>query len=59
MDGLCGTSRVGRPAKSSELVFKLSWLGFLFMAGMVGFMKEGDDGSDVIEDEAAEAAKGG
>lgn len=59
MDGLCGTSRAGRPARSSEFVFKLSWLGFLFMAGIVGFIKEGDDGSDVIDDEAADAAKGG
>lgn len=29
------------------------------MAGMVGFIKDGEEGSDVIDDEAAEAAKGG
>lgn len=58
-EGLCGTSRVERPAKSSEFVFRLSWLGFLFMAGIVGFIKDGEDGSDISDDEAADAAKGG
>lgn len=57
--GLDGTSRLGRPARSSELVFKLRLLGFLFMAGIFGFMNDGEGGSDVCLDEAPEVAKGG
>jgi len=29
-----------------ESVFRLSWLGFLFIAGIFGLMKEGEDGSE-------------
>lgn len=58
-EGLCGTSMVGRPARSFEFVFKLKLLGFLFMAGIFGLINDGEDGSDGCDEEAAEAAKGG
>lgn len=50
---------VGRPARSLEFVFRLKLLGFLFMAGILGFMKDGEDGSDGCVEEEAELAKGG
>lgn len=59
MEGLCGTSSVGRPAKSLEFVFRLRLLGLRFIAGICGFMKEGDEGSDTSVEEAAEATNGG
>lgn len=59
MEGLCGTSSVGRPAKSLEFVFRLRLLGLRFIAGIFGFMKEGDEGSDTSVEEAAEATNGG
>lgn len=58
-EGLCGISRVVRPARSLVFVFKLSWLGFLFMAGILGFMKDGEEGSDTWVDEAPEPTNGG
>lgn len=58
-DGLWGTSSVVRPASSLVLVFKLSWLGFLFMAGILGLINEGDDGSDTSVEEVVEPANGG
>lgn len=57
--GDCGSSRVGRPAKSFEFVFRLRLLGFLFMAGIFGFMNDGDEGSEGSVEEAAEGANGG
>lgn len=57
--GLCGSSRVGRPAKSFEFVLRLRLLGFLFMAGIFGFMNDGEEGSEGSADEAAEGANGG
>lgn len=59
IEGLCGTSMVGRPARSLEFVFRLRLLGFLFMAGIFGLMNDGEEGSDGCDEEAAEAAKGG
>ena len=45
--GELGTStRVGMGFRLFESVFKLSWLGLRFMAGIVGLMKEGEEGSD-------------
>jgi hypothetical protein len=38
--------------RSEEFVFRLSWLGFLFMAGIAGLMKEGDEGSDNSDEES-------
>lgn len=58
-EGLCGTSMVVRPARSLEFVFRLRLLGFLFMAGIFGLIKDGEDGSDGCVEEADEAAKGG
>lgn len=53
-DGERGASIVGLFMRSEEFVFKLSWLGFRFMAGMVGLIKEtdGDAGSEVNDDES-------
>lgn len=59
IEGLCGTSIVGRPAKSFEFVFKLKLLGFLFMAGIFGLINDGEGGSDGCDKDAAEPAKGG
>lgn len=38
--------------RSDELVFKLSWLGFRFIAGIVGLMKTGEQGSDINDVES-------
>lgn len=48
-DGEFGTSSVDLVIRSDELVFRLSWLGFLFIAGIFGLMKEGEHGSDTRE----------
>ena len=48
-EGELGVSNVFRVARSDELVFKLSWLGFLFMAGILGLMKDGELGSETRE----------
>lgn len=45
--------------RSEELVFRLSWLGFRFIAGIVGLMKEGEAGSDVSDDDDEVPASGG
>lgn len=58
-EGLWGTSSVVRPANSFVFVFKLNWLGFLFIAGILGLINEGDDGSDTSVEELGEAANGG
>ena len=50
-DGDVGTSSVVRVMRSDVLVFRLNWLGFLFMAGILGFINDGDDGSDTSEDD--------
>lgn len=49
MAGEGGTSRVVLVMKSEVFVFKLSWLGFRFMAGIMGLMKTGEAGSDTKE----------
>lgn len=59
IEGLWGTSRVGRPAKSLEFVFKLRLLGFLFIAGIFGFINDGEDGSDTSVEEEGDATNGG
>lgn len=59
IEGLCGTSRVGRPARSLEFVLRLRLLGFLFIAGIFGFMNDGEEGSDTSVEEAVEATNGG
>jgi hypothetical protein len=47
IDGDVGISRVVRlMMRSDVLVLRLSWLGFLFMAGILGLINEGDEGSD-------------
>lgn len=56
--GDCGTSRVVFIIRSEELVLRLSWLGFLFMAGIIGLMNDGDEGSDTNE-VAVELENGG
>jgi hypothetical protein len=56
--GDVGTSRVVFVIKSFELVFKLSWLGFRFIAGILGLIKDGEDGSDT-KFVAADAMNGG
>lgn len=43
-DGEPGTS-ILRVAKPIVLVFRVSWLGFLFIPGMTGLIKDGDVGS--------------
>lgn len=59
-EGLCGGSKLGRrPASSLEFVLRLRLLGFRFIAGIFGLMKDGEDGSDACADDEAEAAKGG
>lgn len=45
-DGELGISRFRRP-RSDVFVLRLSWLGFLFIPGMTGLMKTGEDGSEV------------
>jgi hypothetical protein len=37
--------------RSDEFVLRLSWLGLRFIAGIIGLMNEGDDGSDNNDDE--------
>lgn len=60
--GELGTSivvgRILNPPSPLVSVFKLSWLGFRFIAGICGFMNEGDDGSETRL-EASEPANGG
>lgn len=46
MPGEGGTSRVRFVIKSELLVFRLSRLGFRFMAGILGLMKAGEQGSE-------------
>jgi hypothetical protein len=48
--GELGTSSVVRIIRSDELVLRLSWLGFRFMAGILGLMKDGDEGSDTSDE---------
>jgi hypothetical protein len=43
--GDAGTSSELFLTKSKAPVFKLSWLGFRFMPGILGLMNEGDGGS--------------
>jgi hypothetical protein len=47
-------SSVVRVTRSDVLVLRLSWLGFRFIAGIVGLMKDdaGDVGSDINEEES-------
>jgi hypothetical protein len=54
MPGDAGTSNDVCLIKSEALVLRLRRLGFLFMAGMEGLMKEGEQGFDTMDlDEAA------
>lgn len=48
----------GRMFNPVESVLRLSWLGFLFIAGILGLMKEGDEGSETKLDDR-ELANGG
>lgn len=41
------------------LVFKLSWLGFRFMAGICGLINDGDDGSETRVDDSVGEMNGG
>lgn len=50
--GELGTSSVVREMRSDEFVLRLSWLGLRFIAGIMGLMKEGEEGSDSTEDES-------
>lgn len=50
--------RMPKPPNPFVSVFKLSWLGFRFMAGICGLMNTGDDGSDTRLEES-ELANGG
>lgn len=60
MAGEEGTSSVVRVIRSEVLVFKLSWLGFRFIAGIIGLINDGEDGSErTLVAVVAEAAKGG
>lgn len=54
-----GTSSVVRVIKSDVLVLRLSWLGFLFMVGILGLMKDGEEGSETSEWDEVGAASGG
>lgn len=53
-DGDRGISMVVRAASSVDLVLRLRRLGFLFMPGMTGLMKDddGEEGSDVTDEES-------
>lgn len=53
-DGDRGISMVVRAAGSVDLVLRLRRLGFLFMPGMTGLMKDddGEEGSDVTDEES-------
>lgn len=58
MAGEGGTSRVVLWIKSEVLVLRLNWLGFLLIAGIVGLINDGEEGSEtsemfVVEVEAA------
>lgn len=54
MPGDAGTSNEVCLIKSEALVLRLRRLGFLFMAGIAGLMKDGEQGSDtMVLDEAA------
>lgn len=47
MGDLGTSSNVGcRLFKSDEFVLRLSWLGLRFMAGILGLIKDGEEGSD-------------
>jgi hypothetical protein len=46
VDGELGISRFRWP-RSDVFVLRLNWLGFLFMLGITGLMKTGEDGSEV------------
>jgi hypothetical protein len=61
MAGEGGTSRVVLWVRSEVLVLRLSWLGFLRIAGIVGLINDGDAGSDTSEIfvVAVDTAKGG
>lgn len=58
MPGDAGTSSDVLLIKSEALVLRLRRLGFLFMAGIAGLIKEGEQGSETILD-VAFAAVGG
>lgn len=45
--------------RSEVLVFKLSWLGLRFMAGILGLMKDGEEGSEISDELLGVDAKGG
>ncbi len=52
-EGEAGISSSVGLIRSEVFVFRLSWLGFLFIAGIVGLMNvEGDDGSDNSDEES-------
>lgn len=51
-EGEGGTSNAGRFINSEVLVLRLSKLGFRFMPGIVGLMKDGEEGSDMREEES-------
>jgi hypothetical protein len=58
-EGDWGTSSVVDALIRSEvLVFRLSWLGLRFMAGMAGLMNTGDEGSDTSDGDC-DGANGG
>lgn len=52
MPGDAGTSSDVLLIKSVALVLRLRRLGFLFMAGIAGLIKEGEQGSETILDVA-------
>lgn len=49
-EGEGGTSNVVRFIKSEVFVLRLSKLGFRFMPGIVGLMKDGEEGSETREE---------
>lgn len=59
MAGDAGTSSDVFLIKSEAFVFRLSWLGFRLIAGMVGLMNDGDDGSVDAYFEVVVILKGG
>lgn len=54
-----GTSRFVRVMRSEVLVLRLSWLGFRFMAGILGLINDGDEGSETSDWGVALATTGG
>lgn len=56
-EGEGGTSNVERFIRSEVFVLRLSRLGFRFMPGIVGLMKDGEAGSETREE--ASELKGG